>query len=101
MLIYGSEKLVVTDAMLKVLEGLHHQLTLNIAGMSACHVGEGGWDWSSVAEALEVADLWPLNEYIQRRQANIAEYITNHPIYELCMGVDQMPGSSMFLWWWY
>ena len=87
----------MTDAMLKVLEGLHHQLTLNIAGMSACHVGEGGWDWSSVAEALEVADLWPLKEYIQRRQANIAEYITNHPIYELCMGAERITGFIRFI----
>ena len=34
-LIYGSESWVVTDVMLKVLEGFHHRVARCIEGMSA------------------------------------------------------------------
>ena len=42
-----------------------------------------------MAEDLEAAGLWPMKEYIWRRQATIKEYITNHPIYKLCTGEDR------------
>ena len=42
-LLYGSESWVVTDAMLKVMEGFHHILAQRIAGMKARRVREGGW----------------------------------------------------------
>ena len=57
LLLYGSESWVVTGAMLKVMEGFHHRLAQRIAGMSDRKVMEGGWEWSSVAEALEAAGL--------------------------------------------
>ena len=51
-------------------------------------------------ESLKGAGMWPMKEYIRRRQATIAEYIANRPIYELCTGSERMPGSSRFLRWW-
>ena len=36
-----------------------------------------------MAEALDVAGLWHMKEYIQRRQSTIVDYIANRPIYEL------------------
>ena len=44
--------------------------------------------------------IWPMKQYIQRQKANIAEYIENHPIYELCTGVERMPGLNRLMWWW-
>ena len=29
------------------------------------------------------------------------EYITNRPIYELCMGAERMPELRKIMWWWY
>ena len=52
-----------------------------------------------VDEALEEMGLRLMKEYIWRRQAAIAEHITNIPIYELCTGAEWMPGSSRFLLW--
>ena len=51
--------------------------------------------------SLVVSRMWPMREYIQRHQATIAEYIVNHPIYERCTGVKQIPGLSRFIQWWY
>ena len=56
--LYGSDSWVVTDKMLKVMEGFHHQVAWGEAGMSSRQVGEGGWEWSLVAEALEATGLW-------------------------------------------
>ena len=38
-LLYGSKILVVTEAMLKVLEGFYYQVDQRIAGMSDCRFG--------------------------------------------------------------
>ena len=38
-LLYGIDIWVVTEAMLKVLEGFHHQVALRIAGVSSWRVG--------------------------------------------------------------
>ena len=44
-LLYISESWVVTDEMLKVLEGLYHQVDQRITGMSSQKIREGGWGW--------------------------------------------------------
>ena len=43
--IYGSYTWVVMDAVLKVLEGLHHIFSQRIAGTKSRQVREGGWEW--------------------------------------------------------
>ena len=91
-LLYGSDSWVVTEAMLKVLEGLHHRVDRRIAGMQYRKVGEELWGWSSVTSGL-----WTMKEYIWRRLDTIAEYITNHPIYELCKGAERMRGSNILM----
>ena len=52
------------------------------------------------AEDLEAEVLWPMKEYIRRWQDTIVYYILNHPIYELCTGAENIPGSRRFLRWW-
>ena len=46
-------------------------------------------------EALEIARLWPIKEYIQRRQGTVAAQVVCRPIYELCTGAERIPGTSM------
>ena len=41
------------------------------------------WVYPPIGEALEAAGLGPVAEYINRRQNNIAQYITMRPIYEI------------------
>ena len=42
-ILYGSESWVVTDDMLKVLEGFHHLAASWIAGMTATRAAVGEW----------------------------------------------------------
>ena len=36
---------------------------------------------------MEVTWLWPMMEYVRSHQAKIVEYISGHPIFELCTGL--------------
>ena len=60
--LYISESWVMMEAVLKVLKGFHHQVDLRIEEMSDRRVGEKGWGWSLVAEALEAVGLWTMKE---------------------------------------
>ena len=44
--------------------------------------------------------LWTMKEYIRRWHDTIEDYIMNHPIYELCTGMECIPGLIRFLLWW-
>ena len=87
-LLYGIKSWVETEDMLKIMEGFHHQADQRIAGISYRKFAEGVWEGSLMEEDLEVAGLCPMKEYIHRWYITIAEYITNCPIYEVCMGEE-------------
>ena len=76
--------------MTNLLEEFHHRIDRSIAGKTARRVGEEGWEYPPVEEALEAAGLWPMQEYVWSHQATIAYCISTHMIYELCNGVDKM-----------
>ena len=44
MILYRNDSWVVTEAMMKVLEGFRHQVVCSIAGMSDRRVKEEGWE---------------------------------------------------------
>ena len=100
-LLYESDSWVVRKDTLKVLERFHHQVDQKIAGIPAWQVGEEIWKWEYEEKALETTELCHFKENIWRRQDNIAEYITNLPIYELCKGAERIVGSIRFIQWWY
>ena len=57
-LLYTSDIWVIMDAMMKVLEGLHHHINQRIAGKTICQVGVEGWECPPVVEALEATVMW-------------------------------------------
>ena len=96
MLLYISESWVVTGAMLKVLEGLHHQASRQIPEMKS----DGEWEYPLLVAALEYVGLYPINEYIRRWQVTIAENVVCHTINELCVKAEQRPGKIWKMRWW-
>ena len=83
MFLYGGDSLVVMGDIMKVMEGLHHRISLRISGMTARQVREEVRECSLAMEELEAASMWPMNDYSHRRQATIENYIGNHPIYDI------------------
>ena len=84
--LYRCEIWVVTVSMMTVIKGFHHWVARKIAGKTARYPWDGGWEWPPVEEDLDVAGIYLIKGYIQRRQATIAAPISNHPIYELFAG---------------
>ena len=44
-LMYGRKIWVVTDDIMKFLEGFHHRTARRISGMMAQRGNDGGWEW--------------------------------------------------------
>ena len=99
-LLYSSESLVVTGAMLKVLEGLHHQLARQVTGMIETSGAGREWEYPLEVAALEDAGLHPIIEYIRRQQATIVERVVFHPIYELYVEAERRTWTSRRMRWW-
>ena len=100
MLMYGSKIWVVTGAMMMVLEGFHHRIARRIAGMTVSKGDVVELECSLVDTTLEITWIWPIREYLRRRQETIAEYVSGRPIYILFTGLEMMDGYSRFLRWW-
>ena len=65
-LLYGIESWVVTGEILKVLEGLYHQVAQRITGMRVKHRTGGKWEYPSVVEAMEAAGIHTICVYMKR-----------------------------------
>ena len=59
-LLYRSESWIVTDAMMKLLEGFNHQILRRLLGKTTWSIRGEGWEWPLVEEALETTGLWPI-----------------------------------------
>ena len=63
-LLYGSESWVVTPRMLEVLKGFHHRVARKLTGKMARRQADGSWDYPPIADALEAAGLFPMEDRI-------------------------------------
>ena len=99
-ILYNSEIWVVTVEMTKVLEGFHHGAERWITGMTEKRGAGGEYEYPLVVEAMENVELHPIEVYIRRWQATIAERVACCPIYELCTEVEWIQGTSRMVRWW-
>ena len=74
---------MVIGEMLKVLEGFHYHSDRRIVEMTDRHTEDIYWEYPPLADALEAAGIWTINEYIQRCQATIVAKLAFRPIYKL------------------
>ena len=98
-LLYGGEIWVVNGDMLKVLEGFHHRAARWITGMTVKCGADGEWEYPSVVDAMETADIQPIGVIIRRRHATIEERVACIPIYEMYTEADWMPGKIRLVRW--
>jgi hypothetical protein len=100
-LLYGCETWTVTKSMLRVLEGFDHKCARRISGLMARQTATGLY-YLPLATAMAEAGLYPIQEYIRRRQSAIAQYIATRPVYARCQeGPPRLSGlASRLLRYW-
>ena len=59
-LLYRRKICVLTDAMMKVLEGFCHSIARRIEGMTVRRGYGGELKWASVEEVLEAVGIWAM-----------------------------------------
>ena len=88
--------------MLEALRGFHNTVARQIADRRARRDLDGNWVWPPIEEALEIAGLYPIEEYVRRRQATILARIVDRPICARCKEVSlatERNDSRRFRWW--
>ena len=84
------------------LEAFHHGVARRITGTKArfCRV-TSVWSAPPIEEVLEQASLFPMREYLKRRQTKTIEYVATRPIYHEATTTARRLGSSTRrkFWW--
>uniref|UniRef100_A0A7S0FHZ4 Uncharacterized protein n=1 Tax=Minutocellus polymorphus TaxID=265543 RepID=A0A7S0FHZ4_9STRA len=99
-LLYGSETWTVSPRVLSALESLHHRVARRLAGKMPRRLPDGSWECPSLEKALEEAGLFPISEYVARRQRTVAQYIALRPIYDIAVEEGRQRGTSTSMRWW-
>ena len=100
-LLFGSETWVVSDAMRKALEGFHHRVARQLTGKQPRYLpAEDRWVYPPIAEALEEAGLYTMEEYLSVRRNRLVDYVATRPIFNLCGSAERLSGSSRHQRWW-
>ena len=90
-LLFGSETWVMNPHLEKSLEGFHHWAVWWMAGMGPKSQRYGTWVYPLIGAALSMVGLYKIEVYIDRRQNTVAQYISTHPIMDLCLVVERKP----------
>ena len=103
-LLYGSETWVLDKAKLQALSGFHNRVARRLSGRMPRFrpgPGAGTWEYPPIEEALEIAGLFTLEEYILRRRGTILAQVQQRPIYRLCQEALRLQGSPVGTkYWW-
>ena len=74
----------MTATILQKLEGVHVGFLRQVEGMIVQNLGVNTWQTEGADRVLQATGTKPLWEYIERRQATVAEWIALRPIFEVC-----------------
>ena len=99
-LMFGSNKWVLTPRLEKALTGFHHQSKWRMTGMGPRRWPDGMWVYPPIGAALAIVGLGEIGIYIARRHNMVAQYIATHPIIELCLEAEWKPGLRLSRRWW-
>ena len=89
--LFGLYMWVVTPPILRVIERLHNWVMRLISSRGPWRQRNGSWAYPSVWEALAVAVLGPVSDYITRQQNTVEQYIPRLTIYEILVEEERMP----------
>ena len=93
-LLFGLETWVLMAEMLQKLEGLHVGFLRQVTGTKTQSLGNEPWIKEGADRVLQAAGTKPLWEYLNRRQAMVAEWVALRPIFEVCAKVIGYEGGG-------
>ena len=103
-LLYASETWLITQPILRALEGFHNQITQSIAKMSFCYLPDADtWVRPPIELARERAGIYPVQRYLNRRHGYLVRHARNLPLLWDCValeGVDA-PSTPRRKYWWH
>ena len=99
-LLYGSESWVISEFKLKQLRSFHHRVARYITGRHIKQRPDGTYDCPPTAEVLEMAGLYPLETYIERRKQTIWQTVRTRPILERCRNSTPLSTMGRKTTWW-
>ena len=85
----------------KRLKGVHTGSSHQMTSKREMQQQDGSWRREGEESVLQAVGMQPLQMYIVRRQATVAEWVTNRPIFEVCtyeIGYEG-GGRQRALWW--
>lgn len=79
------ETWVITKPTLRALEGFHHRVARGLARLPIRYLAdEERWEYPATEAVLEKADLFPIEQYLNRRRQYILRYATTNPLIDEC-----------------
>ena len=96
MLLFGSETWVLTAAMTKKLEVVHVGFLQQVTGEKAQRLGYKTWKKYGTDSVLQETGTKHLREYVNNKQATVAEWVVLLPIFEVCANETGYEGGGKF-----
>ena len=60
----------------------------------------GEWIYPPIDKVLEEVGLYSIEDYVQKRQNTVANYVATQPIFDLCLEAERQSGSTSSRRWW-
>ena len=80
-LLFASETWLLSQPMLKALEGFHQRVACSIAGKQPyLDRRTGEWVYPPINKVLEEVGIYSIDHYVKKRQNTVADYVTTRPI---------------------
>ena len=83
-LLCGAEPWVLTDTMSQRIDGEHVIFLRQVTRKHATWRRDGYWRQVPEEEVLQVPGTQAIRTYVARRQATVAEWVDNRPIFDVC-----------------
>jgi hypothetical protein len=101
--LYGSETWVLTDKITQLLTSFHHGIARTLTSRYP-HPQPGTDDWihPSIQETLQIAGLFPMEEYLKRRRGYLELYVQQQQLQILqdCQSAMITENPTRRIFWW-
>jgi hypothetical protein len=101
-LLYGTETWVITNDILQLLSSFHHSIARRLTNRHPRPIANTNeWTHPSIQETLQLAGLFKLKEYLQRRRVYLERHTSHLPILQDCQQALQLdrPTKRRNFWW--